>query len=352
MHVITMPGHIAYVEWDILDSVFNVVGGFITQFTTPDAGSTVNVNCYGLSGDGSFGADVLQHTTLNAWHHVVSTYNPTSHLFSFYLDGVLIGTQAPTVSWPTANVNPPSPTISVSNDVAVIFDELGVWTSHALTLTEVQTLYSSGIGSRPTGVNPASDPPVVPSVSIAASPNPEVFNYPIVITVTSVGSDGCPCQILKNGAAFASGVISGGVFTANYTPSSTGSAVFTAKLANSPLTSPLTVVSAQNPLNLDAASLNFFNSNTIPFGGAAFTGVIPVFGGLDWRTTSDGFGDKMTVFFTGGGTSGFELQVAYGGPNDWTASYSVPTPGFVGVCALSSTGGIGPPSAPATVTLS
>lgn len=176
VYVCYMPDNLftsGFLEWDVIDGLFNIKGGFFIGLQTLDSGNSLTIALQGFRGNGALGAVVNKTTTMKAWHHIVCTYNPTSALFSFYVDAVLVGTQATVVPWPSlASANP---TLNFGGVATGVFDELGVFTSHTLTQSEITTLYNSGKGSRPTEVNSALDPVSVPDCLPGCQLYPDLY---------------------------------------------------------------------------------------------------------------------------------------------------------------------------------
>lgn len=194
MYICGMPQnlHGVSVLWDRLDAGNALKGGLDVFFNTFDSGLTLTIGSYNVRGNGVSGPAINKVTTFNAWHHVVCTYDPVAALFSFFVDGVLIGTQATVVPWP--NGTHARPSINFEQTTEGVFDEVGVWTGHALTQSEVSALYSAGRGARPSGVTPTSDPPIVPpctsfctgtKVTLTSSASTVNYGENLVLTATA-----------------------------------------------------------------------------------------------------------------------------------------------------------------------
>lgn len=144
----------------------SITGGPILTITWPDtrylfvefnwSGDPPVLPIGGLSFPGG-GAVTGSAITVGDWYHLVVTVNFSTKIVTFYINGVSVGTTGYTTN-PTLNQGAGSLSLAMVNffgtnaegqDAAA--DELGWWSNHILTPTEVTTLYNGGSGARPSG---------------------------------------------------------------------------------------------------------------------------------------------------------------------------------------------------------
>ena len=85
----------------------------------------------------------------NAWHFAVFAYTASPRQCKLYVDGSL----ASTLTVPVAYGAYATGDLDIFNlgNGDMRFDEVGIWLNHALTSTEVTTLWNAGAGARPAG---------------------------------------------------------------------------------------------------------------------------------------------------------------------------------------------------------
>lgn len=141
----------------VYESYATTTTGFSMSFGlregAPTTGTAYELFADGVSTDKSQQAQVTDANTGNVWHHIISTYNPSTRQTLAYLDGSATPTYTLTLNVGDTLVPVAGLRLGTYRGADTRFfdgtiDEVALW-NRALTASELSEVYSLGAASRP-----------------------------------------------------------------------------------------------------------------------------------------------------------------------------------------------------------